>query len=45
MTETVSEAIERTSKTTGRTPEDVVVRRGIVRSEMPIYGFGPAAAP
>jgi hypothetical protein len=36
-----NEAIERTSRLTGLTPEEVV-KRGLVRAEMPIYGLGGA---
>ena len=43
MMQTINEAIERTSKITGLSPAEVV-RLGIVRSEMRIYGFGPSAA-
>jgi hypothetical protein len=39
MIEIVNEAIERTSRLTGVPPEEVV-RRGLVRAEMPIYGLG-----
>jgi hypothetical protein len=36
-----NEAIERTSRLTGLPPEEVV-KRGLVRAEMPIYGLGGA---
>lgn len=39
----VNEAIERTSRITGVPPAEVV-RRGLVRGEMPIYGFAAPAA-
>jgi hypothetical protein len=34
---TVNEAIERTHQVTGM-PKDEIVRRGLVRSEIPLYG-------
>jgi hypothetical protein len=37
----VNEAIERTHRITGM-PRDEIVRRGLVRSEIPIYGFSGA---
>lgn len=44
MIQHVNEAIERTSRLTGVPPEEVV-RRGLVRGEMPIYGIAaPAGA-
>ena len=44
MIQHVNEAIERTSRLTGLPPEEVV-RRGLVRAEMPIYGMAaPAGA-
>lgn len=44
MIQHINEAIERTSRLTGVPPEDVV-RRGLVRGEMPIYGIAaPAGA-
>jgi hypothetical protein len=44
MIQHVNEAIERTSRLTGVPPEEVV-RRGLVRAEMPIYGMAaPAGA-
>ena len=39
----VNEAIERTSRLTGMPPEEVV-RRGLVRSEIPLYGAAGFAA-
>ena len=39
----VNEAIERTSRLTGMSPEEVV-RRGLVRSEIPLYGAAGFAA-
>lgn len=39
----VNEAIARTSKITGLSPEEVV-RRGLVRSEIPLYGTAAAGA-
>ena len=44
MVQHVNEAIERTSRLTGIPPEEVV-RRGLVRAEMPLYGIGAAAVP
>jgi hypothetical protein len=38
----VNETIERTSRLTGMSPEEVV-RRGLVRSEIPLYGIMGAA--
>ena len=44
MIQHVNEAIERTSRLTGVPPEEVV-RRGLVRGDMPIYGIAaPAGA-
>ena len=44
MIQHINEAIERTSRLTGLPPEEVV-RRGLVRGEMPIYGIAaPAGA-
>ena len=42
MIQNVNEAIERTSRLTGVSPEEVV-RRGLVRAEMPIYSVAPVA--
>lgn len=42
MIQNVNEAIERTSRLTGVPPEEVV-RRGLVRAEMPIYSVAPVA--
>jgi hypothetical protein len=39
----VNEAIERTHRITGM-PKDEIVRRGLVRSEIPLYGTAGAAA-
>jgi hypothetical protein len=39
MIQVVNEAVERTSRMTGLPPEEVV-RRGLVRSEIPLYGVG-----
>jgi len=36
--EVVDEAIERTHRVTGM-PKDEIVRRGLVRGEIPIYGL------
>lgn len=45
MIQNVNEAIERTHRITGL-PKDEVVRRGLVRAEIPLYGLaGAAAAP
>jgi hypothetical protein len=38
MISTVNEAIERTHRITGM-PRDEIVRRGLVRSEIPLYSF------
>jgi len=38
----VNDAIERTHRLTGM-PRDEIVRRGIVRDEIPIYGLGGLA--
>lgn len=43
MIEIVNEAIERTSRVTGVPPREVV-RRGLVRAEMPVYGLGAIMA-
>lgn len=43
MIETVNQAIERTSRLTGTRPEDVV-RRALIRAEMPLYASGGAVA-
>lgn len=40
----VNEAIERTHRITGM-PRDEIVRRGLVRSEIPLYGFAGGAGP
>lgn len=42
MIEHVNQAIERTSKLTGLPPEEVV-KRGLIRSEIPLYGVGAGA--
>jgi len=42
MIEIVNEAIERTARITGMSPDDVV-REGIVHSRIPIYSGGPGA--
>ena len=42
MIQHVNEAIERTSRLTGVPPEEVV-RRGLVRAEMPVYSVAPVA--
>ena len=42
MINQINDAIERTHRLTGM-PRDEIVRRGIVRSEIPIYGLGGAA--
>lgn len=39
MIEVVNEAIERTHRLTGM-PKDEIVRRGLVRGEIPLYGMG-----
>lgn len=41
MIQTVNEAIERTHRLTGM-PKDEIVRRGLVRGEIPLYGLGAA---
>lgn len=41
MIQHVNEAIERTSRLTGASP-DTVVRRGLIRKQMPLYGAGGA---
>jgi hypothetical protein len=38
----INEAIERTHRITGM-PREEIVRRGLVRSEIPLYGMGGAA--
>ena len=38
----VNDAIERTRRLTGM-PRDEIVRRGLVRGEIPIYGLGGLA--
>lgn len=43
MIQIVNEAVERTSRMTGVSPEEVV-RRGLVRAEMPLYSGGPGGA-
>lgn len=43
MIQHVNEAIERTSRLTGLSPRDVV-RRGIVRGDIPVYGLGALSA-
>lgn len=42
MIDHVSEAIERTSRLTGMSPEEVL-KRGIIRGEIPVYGLTGAA--
>lgn len=42
MIQIVNEAIARTSKITGMSPEEIV-RRGLVRAEIPLYGLGGAS--
>lgn len=42
MIEIVNEAIERTARLTGKSPKEVV-RKGIVRGDMPIYGVAATA--
>jgi hypothetical protein len=42
MIEIINEAIARTSRLTGMDPEEVV-RRGIIRSEIPVYSNNPEA--
>jgi hypothetical protein len=43
MISVVNEAIERTHQVTGM-PRDEIVRRGLVRGEIPLYGAGAATA-
>jgi hypothetical protein len=44
MIQTVNEAIERTHQLTGMA-RDEIVRRGIIRNEIPIYGLGAVSVP
>ena len=44
MISVVNDAIERTHRLTGM-PREEIVRRGIIRKEIPIYGLGAAGAP
>lgn len=43
MINQVNDAIERTHRLTGM-PREEIVRRGIIRNEIPVYGLGGAAA-
>lgn len=43
MIETVNEAIERTHRLTGM-PKDEIVKRGLIKGEIPLYGVGTALA-
>ena len=44
MISVVNDAIERTHRLTGM-PREEIVRRGIIRKEIPIYGLTAAATP
>ena len=44
MISTINEAVERTHRLTGM-PREEIVRRGLIRKEIPIYGLTAAATP